>query len=98
MGRMITLKSTAGTGSTPQSESPKKPTVRDSRLDAIRGLLLVAMTIVHLPGALGHFVFQSLGYFAEAEGFVFLFGFLPVTKLTGMLGNLSWSKTRPGRF
>jgi hypothetical protein len=55
-------------------ESPRGLKSRDVGLDAVRGLLLVAMTAVHLPGPVGRWVYQVLGYVSEAEGFVFLSG------------------------
>lgn len=59
-------------------------TVRDVRLDAVRGLLLVAMTLVHLPGPFRAWVYESLGYVSEAEGFVFL---------SGLVAGLTYSRT-----
>ncbi len=49
---------------------------REWEFDALRGLMLVLMTLTHLPtrwsGALG----QPLGYVSAAEGFVLLSGFV----------------------
>jgi hypothetical protein len=47
---------------------------RDGRLDALRGLLLMIMTIDHLPSSISGFTYQALGYVTAAEGFVFLSG------------------------
>lgn len=49
---------------------------RDLRLDTLRGLFLVCMTINHLPTELRLFTDQSLGIFSAAEGFVFLSGLI----------------------
>lgn len=45
---------------------------RDIRFDALRGLLLVVMTGVHLPTPVSHLVQEPVGFFSSAEGFVFL--------------------------
>ena len=52
------------------------PVSRDLRFDSLRGLLLVCMTINHLPTELRMVTDQSLGVFSSAEGFVFLSGLL----------------------
>jgi len=49
---------------------------RDQRFDTLRGLLLVCMTVNHLPTELRTVTDQSLGLFSSAEGFVFLSGLL----------------------
>jgi hypothetical protein len=49
---------------------------RDLRLDTLRGLFLVVMTVNHLPTELRFFTDQSLGVFSAAEGFVFLSGLI----------------------
>ena len=50
--------------------------VRDVRLDAIRGFLLILMTVDHIPGVIGIFTREFGGYVSAAEGFVFLSGFV----------------------
>ncbi len=52
------------------------PGTRDLRFDTLRGLLLVCMTINHLPTELRTLTDQSLGVFSAAEGFVFLSGLI----------------------
>ncbi len=47
---------------------------RDIRLDALRGLVLVWMTINHLSGPLHAYSFETLGFQSSAEGFVFISG------------------------
>src|SRR4051794_21849559 len=47
---------------------------RDIRLDALRGLLLVVMTMDHFPSSFFELTYESLGYITAAEGFVFLAG------------------------
>jgi hypothetical protein len=49
---------------------------RDLRLDSLRGLMLVTMTVNHLPSSLRLFTDESLGIFSSAEGFVFISGLL----------------------
>ena len=51
-------------------------TSRREELDALRGLLLVVMTLDHLPTGLHHYANQPLGWVSAAEGFVFLSAFL----------------------
>ena len=45
---------------------------RELDLDAARGLMLVWMTLTHLPTALTPWVNQPLGYLSASEGFIFL--------------------------
>src|SRR6185312_3991707 len=52
------------------------PSGRDLRFDSFRGLMLVSMTINHLPSAARMFTDEPLGIFSSAEGFVFLSGLL----------------------
>lgn len=52
------------------------PTSRREELDALRGLLLVVMTLDHLPTGLQLYANQPLGWVSAAEGFVFLSAFL----------------------
>lgn len=52
------------------------PSSRDLRFDTLRGLLLVCMTVNHLPTELRALTDQSLGVFSAAEGFVFLSGLM----------------------
>ena len=49
--------------------------VRDPRIDTLRGLFLVLMTVDHLPShPLLRFTVQSFGFVSAAEGFVFVSG------------------------
>lgn len=45
---------------------------RELEIDAVRGLMLVWMTLTHLPTALTPWVNQPFGYFSASEGFIFL--------------------------
>jgi hypothetical protein len=45
-------------------------------LDALRGLMLVLMTLAHLPTQAQLVTNQQLGFVSEAEGFIFLSAFL----------------------
>jgi hypothetical protein len=49
---------------------------RDLRLDTLRGLFLILMTVNHLPTEIRAVTDQPLGLFTAAEGFVFLSGLL----------------------
>jgi hypothetical protein len=49
---------------------------RDLRFDSLRGLMLVCMTVNHLPSSLRVLTDESAGLFSAAEGFVFLSGLL----------------------
>jgi hypothetical protein len=54
---------------------PVEPSQRNPRVDALRGLFLVVMTLDHLPyHPLLHLTNQSLGFVSAAEGFVFVSG------------------------
>ena len=50
--------------------APKRP--RMPELDALRGVMLLGMTLTHLPTAASHYVFQPFGFVGWAEGFVLL--------------------------
>lgn len=50
--------------------------VRDERIDSIRGLLIIFMAMDHYGGLISHYLWQPLGYFSNAEGFVFISGFV----------------------
>jgi hypothetical protein len=45
---------------------------REIEIDALRGLMLVWMTLTHLPTALTPWVNQPFGYVSASEGFIFL--------------------------
>jgi hypothetical protein len=45
---------------------------RIEELDALRGLMLVWITLTHLPTILSTYVNQPFGFFAATEGFIFL--------------------------
>lgn len=45
-------------------------------LDALRGLMLVLMTLTHIPTSIGGVFGQPFGYVSAAEGFVLLSGFM----------------------
>jgi hypothetical protein len=60
--------------STLSNETSLKPRIRDFRLDAARGLMLVLMTFNHTPTLLSGWTLQYFGYISEFEGFVFLSG------------------------
>jgi hypothetical protein len=45
-------------------------------LDALRGLMLLLMTVTHLPTAFSRLIGQPFGFVSAAEGFVFLSAFM----------------------
>lgn len=45
---------------------------RLQELDALRGLMLVWITLTHLPSVVSTYVNQPFGFFAATEGFIFL--------------------------
>lgn len=49
---------------------------RWKEIDALRGLMLVLMTITHVPTRFSNDFSQPLGFVSAAEGFVFLSGFM----------------------
>jgi len=49
---------------------------RQPELDALRGLMLMLMTLAHPPTQFQVVTNQQLGFVSEAEGFVFLSAFL----------------------
>jgi len=63
---------------------PKASASRDMRFDAIRGLLLISMTAVHVPTPVSHFLHEPLGFMSDAEGFIFL---------SACLAGLAYGKT-----
>lgn len=63
---------------------------RDLRFDSLRGLLLLAMTINHVPSPLRVFSDRWIGVFTSAEGFVFISGLL-----AGMVYTRRLRKTGP---
>lgn len=52
--------------------STAPPTERRLELDALRGLMLVWITLTHLPTTLSTYINQPLGYVSATEGFIFL--------------------------
>jgi len=46
-------------------------TRRQTELDATRGLMLVWMTLTHLPTNASAFANQTIGFVSSAEGFIF---------------------------
>ncbi len=70
--------STLGTREPEDSKLPKesRPKAHGSsrlpELDALRGLLLILMTLTHLPTHASNYANQPLGFVSAAEGFIFL--------------------------
>ena len=57
-------------------ESFSMPVTRLNELDALRGLMLVLMTLTHLPTRLSSPLGQPFGYVSAAEGFVLLSAYM----------------------
>jgi hypothetical protein len=70
------------------------PKTRDLRLDSLRGLFLVFMTVNHLPTEIRFITDQPLGPFTAAEGFVFLSGLLAGMVYTRRLRQGGWTALR----
>ncbi len=45
---------------------------RMPELDALRGLMLIGMTLTHLPTFASHYFYQPMGFVAWAEGFILI--------------------------
>jgi hypothetical protein len=58
------------------AQSEVRGSQRLPELDALRGLMLILMTLAHLPTHAQVVTNQQLGFVSEAEGFVFLSAFL----------------------
>ncbi|MCU1239505.1 MAG: OpgC protein [Candidatus Acidoferrum typicum] len=71
---------------TPQLKAPRSQ--RQPELDALRGLMLLLMTLAHLPTHFQVVTNQQLGFVSEAEGFVFLSAFL-TGRIFGRIANES---------
>ncbi|MBC7547494.1 MAG: OpgC domain-containing protein, partial [Polaromonas sp.] len=56
--------------------SSPRPPQRQYELDALRGLMLVLMTVTHLPTRLSSPLGQPFGYVSAAEGFVLLSAYM----------------------
>lgn len=49
---------------------------RDNRIDSIRGLMLILLAINHFGGWVATLVWEPLGFVSDAEGFIFISGFV----------------------
>jgi hypothetical protein len=88
----LTLKSIAPTVTTPAATATSvHPAQRQWGLDALRGLLLVLMTLTHMPTAFSLPAGQPLGFVSAAEGFVFLSAFM----VGRVHGGLAWRAGEP---
>jgi hypothetical protein len=73
-------------------------------LDALRGLMLVWITLTHLPTNVSKYVNQPLGYVAATEGFIFLsalftsFIYLRIADRDGLLAMCRRLWARAGRL
>jgi hypothetical protein len=67
---------------------------RQTELDWLRGLMLVLMTVTHLPTWFGSHVGQPFGFVSAAEGFVFLSAYLVGSVYMRMARRRGQSATR----
>jgi hypothetical protein len=73
----------------PNTPQPKaRDSQRQPELDALRGLMLILMTLAHLPTQAQIVTNQQLGFVSEAEGFIFLSAFL-TGRIFGRMANES---------
>ena len=63
---------------------------RDIRLDMIRGLILIWMTVSHLGEPLRRYSYEGLGFISVAEAFVFISGLVAGMVYTRMAERLSY--------
>ena len=52
--------------------------VRWNEINGLRGLMLMLMTLTHLPTRFGNYTGQPYGFISAAEGFVFLSAYMVV--------------------
>jgi hypothetical protein len=67
-----------------------RPTERRLELDALRGLMLVWITLTHLPTNVSKYVNQPFGYVAATEGFILL-----SAVFTGLIYSRLWNREGP---
>ncbi len=67
---------------------------RDFRIDALRGLLLIIMTIDHLPGYWQYHTYQPFGFVSAAEGFIFLSGYVAGLICSRRYAKSGWAPLR----
>lgn len=67
-----TVESKSPSDAAPPSLRPVAVSKRQPELDALRGLLLVWMTLTHLPTHASYYSNQTFGFVSAAEGFIFL--------------------------
>ncbi|MGH9505194.1 MAG: OpgC family protein [Terriglobales bacterium] len=73
------------------SRQQKGPnTGRLPELDALRGVMLVGMTLTHLPTGASHYANQLFGFVSWAEGFVLLSALLSGRVYGALLRQRSW--------
>jgi hypothetical protein len=65
MSRSVLLKMENRNGKAARERSQRQP-----ELDALRGLLLIGMTLTHLPTHASLYAYQPFGFVAAAEGFI----------------------------
>ena len=82
------LKQRLGPGDSDWSDTLASESIRDRRLDSLRGLALVIMMIDHLQGALKGYTYQVFGFVTAAEMFIFLSGLV-----AGMVYSRHYVKT-----
>ena len=80
-----------------QSRDPRgvarRSSQRQPELDALRGLMLLWMTVTHLPTHASHYTYQPLGFVAAAEGFIFISALLAGKSFGKLLDTAPLSQT-----
>jgi len=81
----VVTTSSAGTGSSSRVLQKPLHLPRLPDLDALRGIMLIGMTLTHLPTGASHYSNQLLGFVSWAEGFVLLSALLAGRVYGGLL-------------
>ena len=69
-GLLITEEESCEINRKPLVQTTAPRSRRQPELDALRGLLLIGMTLTHLPTHASYYSYQPLGFVAAAEGFI----------------------------
>jgi hypothetical protein len=81
----VVTTSSVGTGSSARVLQKPLHLPRLPDLDALRGIMLIGMTLTHLPTGASHYSNQLLGFVSWAEGFVLLSALLAGRVYGGLL-------------
>lgn len=76
-----------------RARSVQRPSQRQPELDALRGVMLLWMTVTHLPTHASHYSYQPLGFVAAAEGFIFISALLAGKSFAKLLETTPFTQT-----